>query len=148
MSLLVPPNIDGRRTLPITPPINILNALPIDHTSSINAVLWDILTGEMPPIPVPQDDQYFYPLIKPTTSIKLEGLTFQANTTIIVTGFKIIPYKTNNASTHLSTPITSTIHTHHPFTRIKHTTHPHASLFTLTNPIIKLILNKLPYQPE
>ena len=84
MSLLAPPNIHGRRTLPITPPINILNALPIDHTS-INAVLWDILTGEMPPVPVPQDDHYFHPPIKPTTSIKLEGLTFPANATIIVT---------------------------------------------------------------
>ena len=32
MSLLAPPNIHGRRTLPVAPPINITNTLPIDPT--------------------------------------------------------------------------------------------------------------------
>ena len=147
MSLLTPPNIHGQCILPIAPPINILNALPMDHTS-INAILWDILTRKIPPIPVPHDDHHSHPLIKPATSTKLEGLAFQANTTIIVTWFKIIPYRTNSASTHLSMLITSTIHTHQPSTCPTHTTHPHASLSTLTHPIIKLILNQSPYQPE
>ena len=128
-------------------PINILNALLIDHTT-INAILWDILTREMPPMPVPHDNHHSHPPIKPKLRTKLEELTFQANTTIIVTWFKIIPCRTNSASTHLSTLIISTIHTHHPSTYPTHTTHPHASLSTLTHPIIKLILNQSPYQPE
>ena len=147
MSLPAPPNIHGRHALPIAPTINILRALPIDHTS-INAILWDILTHKMPPLPVPHDDHHSHPLIKPTTSTKLEGLTFQVNTTIIAIWFKIIPYKTNSASTHPSMLITSSIHTPHPSTRPTHTTHPHASLSTLTHPIIKLILNQSPYQPK
>ena len=147
MSLLAPPNIHGRCTLPIAPTINIRHAIPIDHTS-INAILWDILTHKMPPLPVLHDDHDSHPPINSTTSTKLEGRTFQANTTIIATWFKIIPCKINSASTHPSTLITSTIHAQHPSTRPTHTTHPHASLSTLTHPIIKLILNKSPYQPE
>ena len=53
----------------------------------------------------------------------------------------MIPFRTNSPSIHLSTLITSRIHTHHPSTRPTHTTHSHASLSTLTKPIIKLILN-------
>ena len=67
MSLLTPPNIHGQCILPIAPPINILNALPMDHTS-ISAILWDILTRKMPPIPVPHDDHHSHLLIKSTTS--------------------------------------------------------------------------------
>ena len=89
MSLLAPPKIHNRRTLPIAPPINILNTLPIDPMS-INAILWDMLTREMPPITIPQDNHHFHPPIKPTTSTKLQDLTFQAKTTIKVTLFKIM----------------------------------------------------------
>ena len=47
--------------------VNILNALPIDHTL-IDTILWAILIREMSPIPIPHDDHHFHPLIKPTTS--------------------------------------------------------------------------------
>ena len=57
---------------------------------SINAILWDILTREMPPITIPQDNHHFHLPIKPTTSTELQDLTFQAKTTIIVTLFKIM----------------------------------------------------------
>ena len=42
MSLLAPPNIHGRRTLPIASPINILHAVPIDHTpiETLMSELW------------------------------------------------------------------------------------------------------------
>ena len=83
MSLPPPPNIHGHRTLPIAPPINIPNALPIDHTL-IDTILWAILTRQMPPKPIPCDDHHSHLSIKPTTSTKLEGLIFQAKTTIIV----------------------------------------------------------------
>ena len=75
MSLLASPNIHGRPTFPSAPTINIINVLPIDHTS-INGILEDILTRRMPPIPVPHDDHSFHPPIKPAISTKLEGLTF------------------------------------------------------------------------
>ena len=72
-------------------PISILQALPTDHTP-IDMILWAILTRQMPPTPIPHDDHHSHPLIKPTTSTKLEDLTFQAKTTIIVTWFKIQNY--------------------------------------------------------
>ena len=65
------------------PPINILNALPIDH-QPIAIILWDILTHKMPSIPIPHGDQRLSPPITPTTDTKLEGLTSQANLTIII----------------------------------------------------------------
>ena len=86
--------------LPIAPhplsPINILNALPIDHTP-IDTTLWAILTRQMPPTPIPHDDYPSHPPIKPTTSTKLEDLTFRAKTTIIVTWFKMMLYRTGSA---------------------------------------------------
>ena len=58
MSLLVPPNIHGDRTLQIAPPINILNALPIDNTT-VNRILWEILICKIPPIPIPHNNHHF-----------------------------------------------------------------------------------------
>ena len=84
MFLQPPPNIHSYCTLLIAPPINILNALPIDHTP-INTILLSILTREMPPTPILRDDHHSHPPVKPTASTKLEGLIFQAKTTIIVT---------------------------------------------------------------
>ena len=114
MSLLAPPNIHGCCTLPIAPTINILHAIPIDHTS-INAILRDILTHKMPPLPVLHDDHDSHPPINSTTSTKLEGRTFQANATIIATWFKIIPYKMH--------PL---IHQRWSHPQYIHNTHPHA----------------------
>ena len=82
-----PPNIYGPDTLPIAPPINIPNALPIDHTP-IDTILWTIFTREMPPTPILCDDHRPHPPIKLTASAKLEGLILQAKTTLIVTSFK------------------------------------------------------------
>ena len=69
---------------PRTPPIRILNVLPIDQTT-IDTTLWDILTQKMSSIPIPHGDHHFDPTIEPTASTKLEGLTSQVNKTIIVT---------------------------------------------------------------
>ena len=70
MSILAPSNSHRHCTLPHhpPPPINILNALPIDHML-IDTTLWAISTREMLPIPVLYDDHLFHPLIKLTTSI-------------------------------------------------------------------------------
>ena len=82
MSFPPPPNSHGPRTFPIAPPINIPYALPIDHTP-IDTILWAILIRA--PTPILRDGHHSHPPIKPTTSTKLEGLIFQAKTTITVT---------------------------------------------------------------
>ena len=79
-----------------TPPINILNVLSIDQTS-IDTILWDTLTHKMLSIPIPHGDHHFHPLIEPTTTTKIEGLTSQVNKKIIVTRFKIMLYRTDSA---------------------------------------------------
>ena len=46
-------NIHGHRT----PPISILNVLPIDQTT-VDTILWDILINKMPSIPIPHRDHH------------------------------------------------------------------------------------------
>ena len=80
-----------------TPPVNILDVLPVDQTP-IDMILWDILTHKMPYIPIPHEHNRFHQPIEPATSTKRKGLTSQANKTIIVTLFKFMLYRTNSAS--------------------------------------------------
>ena len=96
MYLLPPPILLAHCMPPTTPPINIINALPIDHIS-IAIILWNILTHKMPSIPIPHGDQHFSSPITPTTNTKLKDRTTQANITIIITWFKIMPYWTASA---------------------------------------------------
>ena len=81
---------------PNRPQINILNALPKDHTP-IDTILWAIVTRQMPPTPIPHDDHHSHLPINTTTSTKLKNLTFQAKTTIIVMPFNIMLCRTNSA---------------------------------------------------
>ena len=80
-----------------TPPVNILDVLPVDQTP-IDMILWDILTHKMPYIPIPHGHHRFHQPIEPATSTNRKGLTSQANKTIIVTLFKFMLYRTNSAS--------------------------------------------------
>ena len=82
---------------PISPSNQYPQCLPIDHMP-IEATPWAILTCKMPPTLIPRDDHHSSLLIQPTTSTKLKGLTFQAKTTVIVTWFKTMLYRTNSAS--------------------------------------------------
>ena len=74
-----PPNIHGPHTLPIASPINIPNALAMDHIS-IDTILWTILTRQMSPTPILRDDHRAHPPIKLTASARLEGLIFLVKT--------------------------------------------------------------------
>ena len=52
-----PHNTHGHRTPPINPPINIFAVVPIDQMT-VDTMLWDILTHQIPSIPIPHRDTY------------------------------------------------------------------------------------------
>ena len=67
-----------------TYPINALNMLLIKQTTE-GMTLWNILTHKMLSILITRRNHHSHLPIKPTTSIKLEGLISQVSTRIIVT---------------------------------------------------------------
>ena len=81
----------------LTYPINAFNMLLIKQTTE-GMTLWNILTHKMLSILITRRNHHSHLPIKPTTSIKLEGLISQVSTRIIITWSKTMLYRTDSAS--------------------------------------------------